>query len=59
LLTNAIKFTDHGYVQVRARILDGTVLVEVQDTGIGIPPERMATVFGAFHPIGGPATGAA
>ena len=51
LLTNAIKFTDHGYVQVRARILDGTVLVEVQDTGIGIPPERMATVFRAFHPI--------
>jgi PAS domain S-box-containing protein len=53
LLTNAIKFTDHGYVQVRARVLDGAVLIEVQDTGIGIPPERLATVFHAFQPIAG------
>jgi PAS domain S-box-containing protein len=51
LLTNAIKFTDHGYVQVRARIFDGAVLIEVQDTGIGIPPERLATVFHAFQAI--------
>lgn len=53
LLANAIKFTDHGYVQIRARILDGTVLVEVQDTGIGIAPERLATLFHAFQPIAG------
>ena len=51
LLTNAIKFTDHGYVQVRARVLDGAVLIEVQDTGIGIPADRLATVFHAFQPI--------
>jgi len=53
LLTNAVKFTDRGYLQVRARVLDGAVLVEVQDTGIGIPPERMATVFHAFQPLAG------
>jgi PAS domain S-box-containing protein len=53
LLTNACKFTDHGYVQVRARVLDGAVLIEVQDTGIGIPPERLATVFHAFQSIAG------
>ncbi|MDQ1242723.1 MAG: hypothetical protein QG601_2222 [Pseudomonadota bacterium] len=53
LLANAIKFTDHGYVQVRARILDGSVLVEVQDTGIGIAPERLATLFHAFQPVAG------
>jgi signal transduction histidine kinase len=51
LLTNAIKFTDRGYVQVRARVLDGAVLVEVQDTGIGIQPERLTTVFHAFQSI--------
>ena len=51
LLANAVKFTDHGYVQVRARVLDGAVLIEVQDTGIGIPPDRLATVFRAFQPI--------
>lgn len=53
LLTNAVRFTDHGYVQVRARVHDGTVLVEVQDTGIGVPPDRVATVFHAFEPIAG------
>ena len=51
LLNNAIKFTDHGYVQVRARVLDGAVMIEVQDTGIGISPERLTTIFHAFQPI--------
>jgi signal transduction histidine kinase len=53
LLTNAVRFTDQGYVQVRARVLDGAVLIEVQDTGVGIPPDRMVTVFHAFQPIAG------
>lgn len=51
LLANAIRFTDRGYVQVRARVLEGSVLVEVQDTGIGIAPERQATLFHAFRPV--------
>lgn len=53
LLTNAIRFTDRGYVQVRARVVAGAmVLVEVQDTGIGIPRDRQATLFHAFGPLG-------
>jgi PAS domain S-box-containing protein len=50
LLRNAIRFTERGSVQVRARVLEGAVLVEVQDTGIGIAPERQATLFRAFQP---------
>lgn len=50
LLANAIKFTDRGYIQVSARTFEGTALIEVQDTGIGIPPERQATLFHAFEP---------
>jgi two-component system sensor histidine kinase/response regulator len=49
LLSNAIKFTSSGSVTVRAhRIGDKFVRVEVVDTGIGIPVERQAAVFGAF-----------
>ncbi len=51
LLSNAIRFTGHGHVQVRARPFEGWVMVEVQDTGVGISPERQATLFHAFQPI--------
>ena len=52
LLTNAIRCTTRGYVQVRAKVLDGQVFIEVQDTGRGIPRERQATLFHAFQPAG-------
>jgi PAS domain S-box-containing protein len=51
LVSNALRFTDHGHVQVRARLLEGSVLVEVQDTGPGIAAERQATLFHAFRPV--------
>jgi PAS domain S-box-containing protein len=50
LLDNAIRFTDRGHVRVRARTFDGWVMVEVLDTGVGIPPEQQATLFHAFRP---------
>jgi signal transduction histidine kinase len=51
LLSNAIKFTPAGgSVRVRARRGDGpgAVLLSVEDTGIGIPPEKQASVFDPF-----------
>jgi PAS domain S-box-containing protein len=51
LLTNAVKFTPRGgRVAVRARQDDSErrVLVEVSDTGIGIPSEKLASVFEPF-----------
>lgn len=50
LLDNAIKFTGRGRVGVRARTFDGWVMVEVQDTGVGIAPDQQATLFHAFQP---------
>ena len=51
---NAIKFTERGSVTLRARLLEdaGDELLlrfEVEDTGIGIAPEKMANLFHAFE----------
>ncbi len=50
LITNAIKYTpEGGRVKVTAREHDDSVLVEVSDTGIGIPPEDSDKVFEEFY----------
>ncbi|MFW6253203.1 MAG: GAF domain-containing sensor histidine kinase, partial [bacterium] len=45
LLTNANKFTREGILTVRAWHSEDTVYLEVKDTGIGMSPERVQTLF--------------
>ena len=52
LVGNAIKFTEQGRVAVRVRAAPGPaprVVFEVEDTGIGIPPERLRAIFVPFE----------
>ena len=51
LLNNAIKFTPAGgQVEIRTRDgADGRVEVEVADTGMGIPAEKIERIFTAFE----------
>jgi two-component system, sensor histidine kinase and response regulator len=61
LLTNAIKFTERGHVLLEIREDargDGCTLLHfmVSDTGIGIPPEKHATIFEAFSQADGSTT---
>jgi signal transduction histidine kinase len=52
LLGNAIKFTTKGGVTLRVSSIDNCQLrFEVEDTGIGIPPEQLQQIFTAFHQV--------
>jgi PAS domain S-box-containing protein len=49
LVGNAVKFTEHGAVEVTAQATeDDEVAIRVRDTGIGIAPEALPHVFEAF-----------
>src|SRR5213078_560759 len=55
LLANAVKFTERGNVQLRVALAGGRapggqmLAFSVADTGIGIAPENLSTIFGAFQ----------
>jgi PAS domain S-box-containing protein len=49
LVSNALKFTtDGGSVDVWVSSVDGQVVIEVRDTGMGIPPAEQAHLFDRF-----------
>jgi signal transduction histidine kinase/CheY-like chemotaxis protein len=55
LISNAIKFTPEGKVTVCARPgADNSVIFEVADTGIGIPPEYHEAIFQEFSQVENP-----
>jgi PAS domain S-box-containing protein len=56
LLTNAIKFTPEGKIGVNISQLSlpddtAAISVEVRDTGIGIPAEKIGEIFEMFHQL--------
>jgi len=57
LLGNAVKFTpDGGRVTVDMRVLDDTVIVRVEDTGVGIAEDFLPRIFDEFTQAVNPLT---
>ena len=49
LVSNALKFTEHGEVRVTVARDDEDLIMTVRDTGIGIPPEQLGRLFRKFE----------
>jgi len=52
LVSNAIKYTSSGEVGVKGRVEPGRYILEITDTGIGIPEEDQPHVFEEFFRAG-------
>ncbi len=58
LVGNAIKFTNSGYVKIILQLVSHRdksydVLIIIEDTGIGIPPEEQSLIFDSFRQASG------
>jgi signal transduction histidine kinase len=52
LLTNAAKYTEPGgLIRLAARVEGDEVILSVTDNGIGIPPEKLETIFDMFMQV--------
>ncbi len=56
LVGNAMKFTERGHIELRLGWTaegegGGRLVLEVEDSGIGIPPESLTKIFGRFTQI--------
>lgn len=54
LVSNGLKFTEKGFVAVALRSGGGHLEIEVRDTGVGIPEDKLPVMFEMFRQVGGP-----
>jgi len=54
LVSNALRYTERGGVLIGVRRRGDAAVIEVWDTGIGIPPDQHRAIFREFHQLGNP-----
>ncbi len=53
LIKNAVKFTPEGVIQIKAKVAEEFLEIAVQDSGIGIAPEKQSAIFERFTQLDG------
>ncbi|MDY6994623.1 MAG: ATP-binding protein, partial [Pseudomonadota bacterium] len=53
LISNAVKFTQAGKVEIYSEVLGDLVRISIRDTGVGIPADKITTVFTPFEQADG------
>jgi PAS domain S-box-containing protein len=51
LLGNALKYTDHGWVRVKCTTEADGVVIAVEDSGIGIPADKLERIFDEYYQV--------
>lgn len=52
LIGNALKYTERGFVRISLESDRGAPLLKIEDSGIGIPAEKLARIFDEYYQIG-------
>ena len=51
LLGNALKYTDEGAVTVSATLDDTALTIRIEDTGVGIPADKVERIFDEYYQV--------
>jgi PAS domain S-box-containing protein len=52
LIGNAIKYTERGYVRISQSIESEALVLKVEDSGVGIPADKLERIFDEYYQIG-------
>jgi signal transduction histidine kinase/CheY-like chemotaxis protein/HAMP domain-containing protein len=53
IIANAIKYTHEGYVHIFGQIENDKLYIHIEDTGIGIPKDKIYVIFDEFRQVDG------
>jgi len=54
ILDNAVKYTKQGHLRLYAEVQSNKVMLAIEDTGIGIPEDKLPLIFDEFFQLNNP-----
>jgi two-component system, sensor histidine kinase len=52
LIGNALKYTERGYVRISQSLDDDALVLKIEDSGVGIPVDKLDRIFDEYYQIG-------